>query len=394
MTGNPHLGRAEFTGAQFSGDAWFGDARFSGDAWFGDARFAGDAGFTGAQFSSDARFGGARFSNSAGFDDARFSNSAGFDGAQVSGDARFGGARFSGDAWFGDAQFSGEAWFGRAQFPAEAWFAGAQFSVNAEYTEAQFSYRAEFDGAQVSGDARFDRARFEGLSMFGPLVCAGTVVLSGAVFVLPVTLEIAAREVVAQRTRWESTATVRLRHQTVDLSHAVLSAPVAVTDAAARFTKHDGGALDEQALTGSADVRVASVQGADAAGPRPATSAAARSRGGLSTWPRTAGSRRPRRRGRTPSHPSRARDRSVTSVLGPVELIDRLHHHAPTPPLAQAQAAGHPHRLVVDRPHAGPLDRAEPADLAAECGPSAPCTSPVSQPHLLFNNADVMLPGP
>ncbi|MFI0192019.1 pentapeptide repeat-containing protein, partial [Streptomyces sp. NPDC017082] len=147
------------------------------------------------------------------------------------------------DARFGDARFSGDAQFDNARFSGDAVFAGARFS----------------------GDARFAGARFEGVPMFGPLVCAGMVVLSGALFGRPVTLEIAARAVVAERTRWESTATIRLRYATVDLSHAVPSNPVAVTAAAAPFVKPDGGALDEQALTGSADVRLTSVQGVDAA---------------------------------------------------------------------------------------------------------------------------------
>ena len=384
-TGKPHLGRAEFSGAQFSGDAWFGDAQFSGDAWFdnaqfsgaarfgdaqfsgdawfdnaqfsgaarfartqfsGAARFSGDAGFSGVQFSGDAefpgvqfsgraRFGNAQFSGAANFTKAQFSGDALFDGAQFSGFAEFSGAQFSGDALF-EAQFSGRARFRNVQFSGAAEFSGAQFSGDAEFPGVQFSGRArfsnvqfsgfaEFSGAQFSGDAGFNNARFDGgqfsgaaefsgvqfsgdaefpgvqfsgrarfgkaqfsgaanftkaqfsddalfddvrfagVSVVGPLVCAGDVVLSGAVFGLPVTLEIAARRVVAERTRWESTATIRLRYATVDLSHAVLSAPVAVAAATAPFTVPFMGALGEQALTGSGAVRVASVQGADAA---------------------------------------------------------------------------------------------------------------------------------
>ncbi|WP_337999695.1 pentapeptide repeat-containing protein [Streptomyces murinus] len=136
---------------------------------------------------------------------------------------------------------------------------------SALFIGVQFSGDAWFTGAQFSGDAWFGGAQFEGVSLFGPLVCAGTVVLSRAVFGLPVTLEIAAEEVVAERTRWESTADIRLRYATVDLSQAVLSAPTAVTAAATPFSDPSENARGEQALTGSADVRVASVQGADAA---------------------------------------------------------------------------------------------------------------------------------
>ncbi|MGV9901945.1 pentapeptide repeat-containing protein [Streptomyces sp. NPDC003388] len=275
-TGNTHLGNARFDGAQFSSGAGFGRAQFSGDANFDKAQFSGHAGFVRAQFCGRAGFDGVQFSGHAGFVGAQFHGEAGFVRAQFNGDAEFGGAQFSGHAGFPRAQFNGVAGFGGvqfnddalfdgAQFSSRAWFGGAQFSGYAGFDGVQFSGAAEFGRAQFSGDARFEGARFEGVSVIGPLVCGGMVMLSGAVFGLPVTLEIASREVVAERTRWESTATIRLRHATVDLSHAVLSAPVAVTAAATPFTKPDGSALGEQALTGSADVRIASVQGVDAA---------------------------------------------------------------------------------------------------------------------------------
>ncbi|MDL2077646.1 pentapeptide repeat-containing protein [Streptomyces sp. GXMU-J15] len=226
-TGKPHLGRALFVGAQFFGEAGFIGAQFFGDAWFVEAQFFGDARFSRAQFSGDARFVGAQFSSR----------------------AMFVGAQFSGAARFVEAQFSANAVFVEAQFSRDAWFVGAQFS----------------------GKAGFDRAQFEGVSVLGPLVGAGQVVLSGAVFVLPVTLEIAAREVVCERTQWESTATVRVRYATVDLSHAVLTAPAAVITHTTPFT-HAGSVVREDLLTGpgmpprsSDQVRVVSVQGVDAA---------------------------------------------------------------------------------------------------------------------------------
>ncbi|MEH0446678.1 pentapeptide repeat-containing protein [Streptomyces sp. B21-102] len=258
-TGKPHLGNAVFDGAQFAGDARFDGAQFSGRAVFDEAQFAGDVRFDLAQFSGRAVFGRAQFSGHARFDEAQFA-----------GDARFDGAQFSGRAVFDEAQFAGDARFGRAQFSASAWFERAQFSARAWFERAQFSSSAWFGRAQFSGHAVFDRARFEGVSVLGPLVCAGRVVLSGAVFVLPVTLEVAAREVVCERTRWESTATVRVRYAAVDLSHAVLTAPAAVIAHPTPFTY--GSAVSEALLTGSDPrprssdrVRVVSVQGVDAA---------------------------------------------------------------------------------------------------------------------------------
>ncbi|MFC9700018.1 pentapeptide repeat-containing protein [Streptomyces sp. NPDC056943] len=268
-------GDARFAGAQFAGDAMFDRAQFSGITRFGGAQFSGSAMFDGAQFSGSARFDGAQFSGKARFDGAQFSEIAGFGGAQFSGVTRFGGTRFSGYAWFDGARFSRLARFVGAQFSAEAGFGGTQFSRDAGFRGARFSGDAGFDGAQFSGDAGFDGAQFLGragfdravfsvLSWFGPVVCGQGVDLSGAVFEVPVTLEIAAPEVLCVRTRWESTATMRLRYATVDLSHAVLSFPVAVTAHPTCFTAGNG-PVDESLLAGAAGVRVASIQGVDAA---------------------------------------------------------------------------------------------------------------------------------
>ncbi|MEU2424003.1 pentapeptide repeat-containing protein [Streptomyces sp. NPDC007851] len=284
-------GEAWFEGAQFSDTAWFegaqfsGNARFAGaqlrDAWFERAQFSGEAWFERAQFSDAARFRRVQFSDTARFEGAQFSADARFEGAQFSGDAlfvkaRFSGAgdlsraQFSGNAWFGGAEFSGEAWFRRVQFSGTGDFSRAQFSADARFEGAQFSGYARFGGAQFSGDARFDEARFEGASVLGPLLCGSRVVVSGAVFVLPVTLEIAAAEVVCARTRWESTVTVRVRYAAVDLRHAVLAAPTSVTAHPTPFI-HRGQKVREDLLGGPgpqprpAGVRVVSVQGVDAA---------------------------------------------------------------------------------------------------------------------------------
>ncbi|MFD4023213.1 pentapeptide repeat-containing protein [Streptomyces sp. NPDC058576] len=226
---------------------------------------------TGKRRLGRALFIGAQFFGEANFIGAQFSGNAQFHGVQFFGDARFSRAQFLGDASFVEAQFSRRAMFVDAQFSSDARFSGTRFSANAVFVEAQFSSDAWFVGTKFSGAARFDRTHFEGASDLGPLVCAGQVVLSGAVFVPPVTLEIAAREVVCERTRWESTATVRVRYATVDLSHAVLTAPAAVITHTAPFT-HAGRTVGEDLLTGpvtpprSSDrARVVSVQGVDAA---------------------------------------------------------------------------------------------------------------------------------
>ncbi|MGW1796892.1 pentapeptide repeat-containing protein [Streptomyces sp. NPDC001984] len=264
-TEKPHLGSAMFDGAHFSGEARFDGAHFSGEARFDGAQFTSYAGFGGTQFTGDAGFGGTQFSDAAGFERAEFSGVAGFDQAQFSGTAGFRGARFSGGAGFRWAQFSGDAWFHWAQF-GDAWFDRAQFSGDAWFHWARFSGTAGFNQARFSGTAGFNQARFVVAPLFGPVVCSNKIELSGAVFEAPVTLEVAAPDVRCVRTRWDSTATVRLRYATADLSYAVLAYPIAVNAHPTPFTNLAGNAVDESLLSGRSEgVRLASIQGADAA---------------------------------------------------------------------------------------------------------------------------------
>ncbi|MFF5393181.1 pentapeptide repeat-containing protein [Streptomyces sp. NPDC013012] len=271
-------GDARFIRAQFSGIALFDEAEFSGVAVFEEAQFSAAARFTGAQFSGDAGFSGAQFSATARFNRAQFSIDAWFEDAQFSGHALFLGAQFSGDTWFERAQFSdhvrferaqfsGHVLFDGAQFSGDAWFSGTQFSADALFDGAQFSGDALFDGAQFSGDAWFSGVQFLVASQWGPVVCRGAVDLSGAVFGAPVTLEVAAERMRCTRTRWQSTATIRVRHASVDLGHAVLEAPLAVTAHPTPFiTSGVGGpSLDESMWPEDGVVRVMSVQGVDAA---------------------------------------------------------------------------------------------------------------------------------
>ncbi|MFD7908431.1 pentapeptide repeat-containing protein [Kitasatospora sp. NPDC059747] len=257
-------GEARFTGATFSGDTRFAGATFSGSAGFTGATFSGDTRFNGATFSGDTRFDGATFSGGAVFDGATFSGRTGFVAATFSGGAGFNEATFSADTWFAGATFSGGAGFNGATFSGDTRFDGATFSGSAWFVGATFSADAEFAGAEFSGDADFRRGTFTAARSFGPLVCRHALNLSEAVFELPVTMEIAAREVRCAGTRWESRATLRLRYAVVDLSDAVLSSPTAVTAHPVSFTADGSEVLDELPLL-PLDPRawVASVQGVD-----------------------------------------------------------------------------------------------------------------------------------
>jgi len=264
-------GSARFVETRFSGDAHFREAQFAGIAQFDEARFAGDAGFRAAQFSELAWFDAARYAGLAVFDEATFSAHTDFSRVEFGGTARFEEAQFTGGVHLTDTRFLDDAWFTWSRFTGDAWFRRTRFTGDAWFSRAQFSGGAWFDGTQFAGDVWFLTTRFDGAPVLGPLTSGKRVTLSGSVFAQPVTVEVAAPHVRCDRTRWESTATVRLRYADVDLAHAVLSAPVAVVAHPVPFTVGDA-ELDETLPAGTGPeprgpekVRVVSVQGVDAA---------------------------------------------------------------------------------------------------------------------------------
>ncbi|MFD3484901.1 pentapeptide repeat-containing protein [Streptomyces sp. NPDC058665] len=299
-TGHPRLGKADFQSATFQGNADFRGATFQsyakfrsavfqGTAVFGSAIFEGDARFESAIFQRAAEFRGATFVGPAGFrsaafrgdawfKSATFENAAWFRSATFEGDARFRSATFEGDAWFRSAIFEGKTRFESATFQGRTGFEAATFEGDAEFRLATFEQHAgfrsttfqnviEFEATSFQGDAGFEEAIFERSARLGPLVCSGRVALSGAVFRGPVTLAFATRRLECRRTRWSSTAELRLRYATVDLAHAVFEYPLTVAAEAAPFVRSNGQQVSEQALIGVVDarVRIASLRGVDAA---------------------------------------------------------------------------------------------------------------------------------
>ncbi|MFF3249106.1 pentapeptide repeat-containing protein [Streptomyces sp. NPDC002870] len=270
------FGNASFLGATFSGDAGFEGATFSGNAEFHSvtfnsyalfhgATFNREAGFVQATFSRTAKFIDATFSGRALFALATFSGDAEFSEATFSGDARFGLAKFTGHAWFNMATFSGDAGFGEAKFGRFAGFSGARFDANAGFYGAKFSDKTQFHAVTVDGDAEFYGATFEDAELLGPLVCGGELALSGAVFQRPVTIEAAAQRLECVRTQWISTAGLRLRYATVDLTDAVFEYPVTVLSRRVPCTIN-GTPMAEDVLAGlPRTVRMRSLSGVDAA---------------------------------------------------------------------------------------------------------------------------------
>lgn len=272
----------------FTGKAWFDRAKFHADANFQFTKFEGSARFRQAKFSGAAKFDQASFSQEAILDKVEFASRASFTDAQFVKNARFDKAKFSSTVWFERveslqqirfwrAQFMGVALFDEAKFRGEVRFDEVQFHNDADFEQVsadgpasfnstQFGGKAEFDQARFSDSVFFSGAQFPRITEFGVITCARTMDLSGAIFPLPVTLHIATRELVCTRTRWESTATLQIRCARVDLTGAVLSAPLNVTAYPVPFVDRRGQTVDEALLSGQAPaVHVTSVRGVDAA---------------------------------------------------------------------------------------------------------------------------------
>uniref|UniRef100_A0AAU3GR32 Pentapeptide repeat-containing protein n=1 Tax=Streptomyces sp. NBC_01401 TaxID=2903854 RepID=A0AAU3GR32_9ACTN len=260
------VGDVDFHGAAFAGDADFNDVTFTGDADLHGTTFRAGADFTDASFAHVADFGGASFEGETHLGGVAFHGDARFDAATFSGGVEFGMTVFAGGAWFGGAAFTGHAWFSESSFARDARFGSAHFGGEADFADVSFAGDVHFAGAAFAGDLGFERSRLHSVRRLGPLACGGTVRLDNAQFGAPVTVEIAAAEASFRRTRWESTAALRIRRASVHLAGAVLEQPVTVVTYPVPFTDPQGEDLSESALTGrDAKVRLKSLDGVDAA---------------------------------------------------------------------------------------------------------------------------------
>ncbi|MGA6160612.1 pentapeptide repeat-containing protein [Stenotrophomonas sp. NPDC087984] len=214
-----------------------------GAAFFSYAEFEGTAEFTGAIFKYRAEFFGTHF------------DVGWFSGAEFHGDAMFGGAVFDGDAGFLEAEFKGRAWFHGAKFgvdEGETFFDGAKLRGPSNFEEA------EFGGTGVS----FYRAVLEQTTKFGPLVCEGPLVFKDAVFGAAVTIEAATPLLLCNRTRWASTAALRLRYAEVFLDDAIMEYPVSISPLSRPISL---GPDQSEPDMGDTRVKIESLSGVDAA---------------------------------------------------------------------------------------------------------------------------------
>jgi hypothetical protein len=229
FAGATFSGEVSFANATFSGDARFDKATFSDFASFDEATFSAEASFAIATFSAKSSFGEARFSTGARFDKTTFSDVVSFDEAMFSAEVSFAGATFSDTVSFDDAMFSAYVSFAGAMFSAYVSFARAAFFADVWFGEARFSAFARFVGATFFDNVWFAGATFEAASELGPFACMGILGLSGALFSGPTTIAAAASQLECRLTRWTSTASMRLRYAYVDLTDAVLSAPLTLS---------------------------------------------------------------------------------------------------------------------------------------------------------------------
>ncbi|MET8438196.1 pentapeptide repeat-containing protein [Streptomyces sp900116325] len=241
-----------------------------GDARFESATFTDNADFESTNFTGDARFHLAMFTRNAWFESATFTREAQFDSVTFTGTAGFESVTFNGVARFHSATFNGAARFRLATFTGTADFESAAFAGIADFGSAMFTGIADFEAAGFTDDVDFGEAVFERAGELGPLVCGNTVLLSGTRFGGPVTLSIAARRLDCHRTRWESTAALRLRHADVDFAQAVFEYPLSIAAEQAHF-RHSrgvrGSVVPEDLIVGTtgSGARIVSLRGVDAA---------------------------------------------------------------------------------------------------------------------------------
>ncbi|MGA5900248.1 pentapeptide repeat-containing protein [Streptomyces venetus] len=266
-TGNARLGAALFNKATFEGTAAFESVTFEDIAVFESATFKSIALYKSATFEEAAVFRWATFEGEAVFESATFEGLAVFGSATFKDEALFRASTFHGHAWFASAAFGHLATFVGTTFKGAALFLSATFVRLTTFRWATFEGEARFESATFKGDTRFELATFAAADQVGPLVCAGQLVLSGAVFGGPVTLSFAARRLECRRTRWSQTAEIRLRYATVDFAHAVFEYPLTIAAEQDPFVLTDGRQLAEDPFSSAPNpgVRVASLRGVDAA---------------------------------------------------------------------------------------------------------------------------------
>ncbi|MGW2899136.1 pentapeptide repeat-containing protein [Streptomyces sp. NPDC001212] len=236
---------------------------FDADAVFDGAKIAGDISFNQAEISGRSLFRQVKIGGNGSFDRMKVRRRVVFERAEIDGNAWFDRMNVGGRAVFDGAKIGRDACFTGMEIGGYFSFDQVGLGGDARFDRAHVSGSASFRGLRVGGQVSFPGAAFEGAALIGPMVCGRTLNLSEAVFGGAVTMEAAAAAVRCRRTRWASTAALRLRYAAVDLSDAVVEYPLSITARSRPFIV-DGEELDESGLM-DAGVRVMSLRGVDAA---------------------------------------------------------------------------------------------------------------------------------
>ncbi|MYV40985.1 pentapeptide repeat-containing protein [Streptomyces sp. SID1328] len=161
------------------------------------------------------------------------------------------------------ATIGGAADFHHARFAGRTTFQGT-FMAGAFFRGAVFTGTTTFEHVNLHGPSSFREAVFEDVATLGPLRCDGLLDLALARFDAPLVVEAAARRVNFRRARFGATATVRLRHASVDLAGASLEYPLGISAQRSTFAGSDSW-VDESPLEGDGGVSLVSLAEVDAA---------------------------------------------------------------------------------------------------------------------------------
>jgi cytoskeletal protein CcmA (bactofilin family) len=163
---------------------------------------------------------GAHFDGGLRCDGAEFGGDLSFEGAHIDGDVSFGKTRVGGEISFHEARIGGSVQFFRVRIGDDAVFDRARIDRSTSFTDVRIDGRARFAGTVIGGGARFTGMVFERTTWLGPLVCAGVLDLSEAVFGAAVTTWVGRFASGSPARPWSSTG-----HQLLlPPSHSLLSA--------------------------------------------------------------------------------------------------------------------------------------------------------------------------
>lgn len=252
-TRKPVLGHLRFDHAEILGDAGFDRVTVRGKVSFRHTKVRGNVRFVRAEIGGSAEFNDARIEGSAFFGHTKIGSVlSGMPSSVNRRSVSFNGAEIRSVVGFAHAEISGDVVFVRAKIGGELQFNGAEIGGNVLFRYTAIGWGATFRGAV-----------FRSATEVGTLVCKDAVDLSEATFESGVTIEASARAVICRRTRWASTATLRLRFAKVDLSNAFMEYPVSVSAHPRPFAR-GGGEMAEPEVPGPL-VWVTSLRGVDAA---------------------------------------------------------------------------------------------------------------------------------